>query len=555
MNLPNSNIALRNFSALVDFSNNINSNLNLDFALNNLLLTCFGKLHTTKGIIALFDEKNLEPKLYKGFTQIDAKRISNLIVNNLDRNFDDLLLQENIKIYEQIISTDKVIGFILLGKKLSQKDYDEEDKLFLSTIVKIGSAAIKNIQNFEKLNEINKQLDGKINQLNSLFDLGKEFSSILDIDRVSKLLTFAISAQMLVSKFAIVLIQNENFNILESKFNNKLLEDLINHCECKSVSSPIHASSSPKFDELKKIGIEVIIPMIIKNVTKGIIFLGKRLSNKDYTQSDLEYLSSVASLAIISIENSLLFQQALEKQKIEKDLEIAKNIQRNLLPRKLPKSAKFEIEAINKTAKMVGGDFYDVVQLTENKLLIAIADVSGKGIQASLLMANLQAFLKAIYKQNYKLQEASNFLNDVVSENTTNGSFITFFWGIFDSITNEFSYVNMGHNPPLLVNKDGIKKLRKGGMILGVMKTIIPYEMETISLNSEDVILLFTDGITEAMDFNNNEYTDERLENLMLNCFNQNSKMILNNILEDINLHTKGSEQSDDITCLVLKIK
>lgn len=92
-------------------------------------------------------------------------------------------------------------------------------------------------------------------------------------------------------------------------------------------------------------------------------------------------------------------------------------------------------------------------------------------------------------------------------------------------------------------------------MILGVMKTIIPYEMETISLNSEDVILLFTDGITEAMDFNNNEYTDERLENLMLNCFNQNSKMILNNILEDINLHTKGSEQSDDITCLVLKIK
>ncbi len=555
MNFPNNNIALRNLSALVDFSNNINSNLNLDFALNNLLLTCFGKLQTTKGIIALFEENNLEPKLYKGFTQIDAERISNLIVNNLDRNFDDLLLQENIKIYEQIISTDKVIGFILLGKKLSQKDYDEEDQQFLSTIVKIGSAAIKNIQNYEKLNELNKQLDSKVNQLNSLFDLGKEFSSILDIDRVSKLLSFAISAQMLVSKFAIVLVQENSFDILESKFNKKNLNDLLTNCECKLISKPVLTNNSTNFAELKNIGIDVIIPMIIKNVTKGIIFLGKRLSNKDYSPSDLEFLSSVASLAIISIENSLLFKQAIEKQKIEKDLEIARNIQRNLLPRKLPKSSKFEIEAINKTAKMVGGDFYDIVQLTENKLLIAIADVSGKGIQASLLMANLQAFLKAIYKQNYKLEEASNFLNDVVSENTTNGSFITFFWGIFDSSTKEFSYVNMGHNPPLLINKDGIRKLRKGGMILGVMKTLIPYEMETINLSSEDVILLFTDGITEAMDINDNEYTDARLEELLLNCYQQDSKMILNNILDDINNHTIDSEQSDDITCLVLKIK
>ncbi|MBK7980171.1 MAG: PP2C family protein-serine/threonine phosphatase [Ignavibacteriae bacterium] len=554
MNLTN-NTALRNLSALVDFSNNINSNLNLDFALNNLLLTCFGKLHTTKGIIALYENEILNIKLLKGFSPKDAERIIEIIETNDEENFSYLLTEENIKIYEKLISSDKTIGFIFLGGKLSGQLYENEDKMFLSTITQIGSAAIKNIQNFEKLDELNKQLDSKINQLNSLFDLGKEFSSILEIDRVSKLLIFAISAQMLVSKFAIVLIQEDNFKILETKYNPKQLNDLLSGCNCKSINTSILTNNSYELEELNKIGIDVIVPMVIKNVTKGFIFLGKRLSKKNYSQSDLEYLSSVASLAIISIENSMLFQQALEKQKIEKDLEIARNIQRNLLPRTLPKSDKFEIEAINKTAKMVGGDFYDVVQLTDKKLLIAIADVSGKGIQASLLMANLQAFLKAIYKQNYKLQEASNFLNDVVSENTTNGSFITFFWGILDTESNEFSYVNMGHNPPLLVDDQGIRKLNKGGMILGVMKTIIPYEMETVKLKTDDVILLFTDGITEAMDYENNEFTDERLEDLVLKSFKHNSKMILHNIMEDINKHTVNTEQSDDITCLVLKIK
>ena len=555
MNLPNNNTALRNLSALVDFSNNINSNLNLDFALNNLLLTCFGKLHTTKGIIALYENEILKIKLLKGFSQKDAERIIEIIKTNEEKNYSYLLTEENIKIYEKLISSDKTIGFIFLGGKLSGQLYENEDKMFLSTITQIGSAAIKNIQNFEKLDELNKQLDSKINQLNSLFDLGKEFSSILEIDRVSKLLIFAISAQMLVSKFAIVLIQEDNFKILETKYNPKQLNDLLSGCNCKSINTSILTNNSDELEELNKIGIDVIVPMVIKNVTKGFIFLGKRLSKKNYSQSDLEYLSSVASLAIISIENSMLFQQALEKQKIEKDLEIARNIQRNLLPRTLPKSDKFEIEAINKTAKMVGGDFYDVVQLTDKKLLIAIADVSGKGIQASLLMANLQAFLKAIYKQNYKLEEASNFLNDVVSENTTNGSFITFFWGILDTESNEFSYVNMGHNPPLLVDDQGIRKLNKGGMILGVMKTIIPYEMETVKLKTDDVILLFTDGITEAMDYENNEFTDERLEDLVLKSFKHNSKMILHNIMEDINKHTVNTEQSDDITCLVLKIK
>ncbi|MCB9249036.1 MAG: SpoIIE family protein phosphatase [Ignavibacteriales bacterium] len=556
MQLSDNNIASRNLSALVDFSSNINSNLNLDFALNNLLLTCFGKLQTTKGIIALFDNNTLKPKLNKGFDGTQVNKLEELSKENFEAELNLFAKKNKIGITEKIISSDQLLGFILLGEKLSKTEYNAEDKQFLSTIVKIGSTTIKNIQNFEKLNDINKQLDSKINQLNSLFDLGKEFSSILEIDRVSKLLIYSISAQMLVSKYAIIIFNENHFDILESKFDKQNLTDLLNNCDCKTILSPkIISKESNDFIELYELGVKVIVPMVIKGKTKGSILLGKRITNSSYSQSDLEYLSSVANLAIISIENSRLFKQAVEKQIIEKDLEIARSIQKNLLPRKLPTSEKYEISAINRTAKMVGGDFYDVVQLTKTKTLIAIADVSGKGIQASLLMANLQAFLKSIYKQNYKLEEASNFLNDLVSENTTNGSFITFFWGVYDSESNEFSYVNMGHNPPLLVNEKGITKLKKGGMILGVMKTIIPYAGETVKLQKDDLILLFTDGITEAMNKDNDEYSDERLEKLVTENYKSDSKIILENILDDVTKHTAGSVQSDDITCLVLKIK
>lgn len=556
MQLPNHNTAAGNLSALIDFSNNINSNLNLNFALNNLLLTCFGKLLATKGFIALYDKSGkLKIELEKGFDNKKIEKLSGQL-NSEEINLNDFAEINNIDHIEKIISSEKLLGYLFLGEKLNKQKYSEEDRQFISTIVKIGSTTIRNAQNYGNLEKTNKELDSKINQLNSIFDIGKEFSSILEIERVSKLLVYAISGQLLVSKYAIILLDKNKPVIIESKYDKDKLELLLNSREISSINEAIVLDKENEFCEsCRKLGVELIVPMIIKSEVKGLIFLGKRYTAQAYSKSDIEYISAIGSFAIISIENSRLFKEAIEKQKLEKDLELAKNIQQNLLPKKLPTSDKFEIAAINKTAKLVGGDFYDIVELDEKNLLIAIADVSGKGVQASLLMANLQAFLKSIYKQNYKLAEASNFLNDLVSENTTNGSFITFFWGIYNKDNNNFTYVNMGHNPPLLIRNNEIIKLKKGGMILGVMKTIIPYEFETVKLKKDDTIILFTDGVTEAMNSLSEEYSDERLENLLLSIYQKHPNDILYNILDDVSLHTGEVEQSDDITCMIFKIK
>jgi sigma-B regulation protein RsbU (phosphoserine phosphatase) len=553
------NAALRNFSALVDFSNLVNSSLDLNFALNNILLTCFGKFHTSKGLIALLNDQNyFQIESYKGIPKGTVDSFPKISLENFSENKElkKFIESNKFSICQQIKSSEGLKGILILGSRLTNKPYETEDIDFLKTILNVGATAIENSQIVEKLKRVNRELDEKVNQLSSLFDLSKEFSGILQIETIGKLLVYSLIGQMLVSKYSVVTCKNSSYMFLENRFDPIHLANALKDCSAINFTKPIQ-----RFDmegELKvfaDLGIDLIVPMQIKNETKGLILLGKRKNELAYSKSDVEFVASVGGLAIISIENARLFKETLEKQRLEKDLEIARNIQKNLLPGKLPKLSNLEISAYNASAKMVGGDYYDVVKLDENNLLVAVADVSGKGVPAALLMANLQAFLKSIIKQKLSLPDATNLMNDLVAENTTLGSFITFFWGIFDNNKKEFVYVNAGHNPPLHFANRKLNKLKKGGMILGVMPTTIPYLSETIKLESDDILILFTDGITEAMNKNGEEFTDEKLEQLVNMIYNYNADEILHKIKMSVEEFTFGTEQSDDITCLVLKVK
>lgn len=559
MQLNDNNAALRTLSALVDFSNLVNSSLDLNFTLNNLILTCFTKFHTTKGLIALInDEGNLSVVSFKGLREEAVKDFPNINYNDICKNseYDSFLEENKFKLTEKIISSNGPQGIILLGERLTGNDYTDEDKDFLRTILNIGATAIENSMVFEKLRIANRNLDSKVNQLSSLFDLSKEFGGILEVSMVVKMLVFSLLGQLLVTKYAVITGNDEALKILESKFPEEDLLKIFREKSISEITSPVIINESEEENpELTLLGVKLIIPMIIKGKAKGLILLGARRNNLEYTKSDIEYISSVGGLAIISIENARLFSEALEKQKLEKDLEIARRIQKNLLPSKISQPKNFEIAAFNQSARQVGGDYFDVVKLDDNRTLIAIGDVSGKGVQAALLMANVQAFLKSICKQDIGLQEASGLINDLVSENTTGGSFITFFWAIINDETKTITSVNMGHNPPLLIRDGVITKLKKGGMILGVMETMLPYQSELTELKTDDVIILFTDGVTEAMSMNEEEFSDEKLEELTLSLCHLSSQEIINRIYDEVKIYTKGAEQSDDITLMVIKVK
>ncbi|MGE5796761.1 MAG: PP2C family protein-serine/threonine phosphatase, partial [Ignavibacteria bacterium] len=457
---------------------------------------------------------------------------------------------------EKICSSTDCLGFIGLGEKLNKIPYTEEDIEFLRTILNISATAVKNSLTINELTRVNRVLDSRIQRLNALFELSKEFGLVSESTRVAKLLVYSVIGQFLVSKFAVVIFEDKGINILESKIPEEVLLGALNQYSYTEIFNPVSKNEiEENYKELDKLNIELIVPMQMQGVIKGLILLGKRINNTGYSDADIEFIFSVGSLAIISLENRRLFIEALEKQKLEEELEIARDIQRNLLPHAIPEFENFEIAAMNLSSKQVGGDYYDIVTLAEESFCIAIADVSGKGVPAALLMANLQAFIKTTCKHGMRLDEATALINDLITENITDGKFITFFWGLLDGNSKTITYVNAGHNHPLLIRDGKVTKLDKGGMILGVMKTMIPYSEETIRLLSNDVIVLYTDGISEAMNDKGEEFSEENLEKLAVNSSQHSAQDILIKIQKEVQYFAAGTAQSDDLTLVILKVR
>lgn len=548
----------RNLAALIDFSRIINSSIDLNFILNNVLLTCLGKFLATRGLIALKENGKIILKSSKGLgTEIKAKfpeleATQECIDNPALISF---MQDANLKVAEKISSSEDCIGLVCLGEKLNKSDYTEDDVEFLGTILNISATAVQNSMVINELKTVNRQLDSRVQRLSSLFELSKEFGLFLEPSKVIKLLVFSLLGQFLLKKIALVRFENEETEILDSKFDDEELLLLLKKYELQKNHDSIKKERIRKnYHELAGLGIELIVPMQLQGKTRGLIFLGERPGNKEYSDSDVEFIYSVGNLAIISLENTRLFYEALEKQKMEEDLLIARDIQRNLLPQTLPDYDHFDIAALNVSSKQVGGDYYDVISLDDGKFYIAIADVSGKGVPASLMMANIQAFLQVICRQGIKIDEATGMINDLVTANTSEGRFITFFWGYIDTKTNTLTYVNAGHNPPYIIRNGKIIKLEKGGMIFGVMKTLTPYIFEEVELKKNDVLILYTDGVSEAMNLNNEEYSEEKLQEVAKSLVNKTAEEILNGIKEDVQIFTQGNAQSDDITMIVIKV-
>jgi sigma-B regulation protein RsbU (phosphoserine phosphatase) len=308
-------------------------------------------------------------------------------------------------------------------------------------------------------------------------------------------------------------------------------------------------------ETLLALGLRVVVPMQTQGQTKGLVLLGEKLSREAFSPVDLEFLSSLVNLAVISLENARLFREAIEKQKLEDELLIAREIQKGLLPDVIPAIPGIEIAATNISSKQVGGDYYDVLSVDEHRHIIAIGDVSGKGTPAALLMANLQATIRALAPLDLSLSEFTQRVNDLMCRNTGGNKFVTFFWGVIDDRLRTLTYVNAGHNYPLLLRNDGTSaRLDRGGMILGVVRTEVPYEQDVIHLEPGDLMVLFTDGVSEAMNTNAVEYGEARLEALLPSILHCSAQEIADEIYRDVQLHTKGAPQSDDITMMIVKV-
>lgn len=559
--------------ALYETSRLLSSSLDLDFVLNNLLLTAMSKLLVPKGVALLFEplKGGYRVNVSKGMSGLKKDSIVSLgeITSDSMMQGDAIppvLAEQGVVLAMPVAFGHREIGMLGLGRKMTRQPFAEQELEFILSLVNMSSAAVHNSLMVEELKQANRDLDSKIQQLNALFDLSQEFNATIDRKRLVKLLSLALMGQMLISKYLLVLRRDQGSNEEAAEFlvaaakgcgrNVKISSELAAElCDQKELVMLPEHEVSEAWGDIKEKGLVLALPILHQGETYGMLFLGPKMTKQPYKGGDIEFLFALANIAFVSLRNSHLVDEQIEKERLEKEMHLARDIQEGLLPRSLPQFENIQIAAHNIPSRHVGGDYYDVVVLDDKRILFAIADVTGKGVPASLLMANLQACLQMCIPLKVSLEEGTAYINRVICDNTSYDKFITFAQGIYDAESGVFDYVNAGHNPPTLVRADGtIELLEKGGLLLGVMKGM-PYERGQVQVATGDVLALFTDGVTEAMSPDEEEYGEERLEAILIENRHLSAQEILTAVQDDIDRFTENPPYlSDDLTMIVLKV-
>lgn len=553
----NSSIYKHNLETLIDYTLTINSFKDIDHIANHLLLTLMGKFLISR--IALFILNENEFYLVKCKGIIVESEFSKIEIN--EKGISDnpkvleLLELYNLKHIKELRLNEKLLGIIFYQFHNSKSNLTKEESDLFESIISLTAVVIENVMMINRIDTANRKLQQKISQTRSLFELSKEFSLLLNESDVYKFLSYTVMGNFMITRFALIGIDGNKKEIIGSNFENEKLLNLIKKLSYEAISLIITKENTQLIDSTQELGISLIIPLEIKNKITGLMVCGDRLTKTPFTEDEIEFLQSLGSIAAISLENIKLFREMIEKQKIEEDIRIAREIQKNLFPKSFPQSNAFELFGMNLPSKKVGGDYFDCFRISGDKLLILISDVVGKGIPASLIMSNLQAMIKTIASKNFEIKEATQDINNLMKKNLATGNFITFFWGILDEQKRTLEYVNAGHNPPFLIRQNQIKKLDKGGIILGILEALSPYESEIVKLQTGDLICLYTDGFIEATDQNENEFSEERFIESLIKYKNYPPEIITNKLIDDVLTFSSNTSELDDLTILLIKVK
>jgi len=320
------------------------------------------------------------------------------------------------------------------------------------------------------------------------------------------------------------------------------------------------AYSDPRFnsDVDKRTGYHTrsILCVPIRNKAGKIIAALQLLNRKDgvFTQENVEFLLTLSGHMALALENAQLHQELLDKERMEKELALARGIQRSLLPDTAPLVEGFDIALLNEPCYAVGGDYYDFLTLGPHTLLVVIADVEGKGVSSALVMSNLQATLRALVLHLHSLEEIAESLNRMILNDTRSQKYLSIFMGLIDTRRRGLHYINCGHVPPLIIRLNQAPiPLTEGGMVIGLFESAV-YERGQAKFQKGDVLILCTDGITESMDTLHEEYGAERLIQTVRSVADRQAADIVSAVGADVARFSRHGAHLDDKVMIVIKV-
>ena len=376
-------------------------------------------------------------------------------------------------------------------------------------------------------------------ELNALLEITQAINNNLSENDLYRIYKFTLLADLKVKKLAMFVVDEEwrcevDFGT-DADWSTVTLPS--KHLEYKDIVSIEETDEFKSFSQA--------FPVHHKDRLLSVVFLERQSDEVEIT-----FLKALTNILIVAIENKKLARKQLEQEAYRKELEIAKKVQNFLFPKRLPKSTRLKIDAVYLPHYDIGGDYYDYVALGENKFMICIADVSGKGVPAALLMSNFQAALRTLVRKTHDLKDIISELNHATYSSSDGDNFITFFMGIYDFDTRVFEYVNCGHNPSIIYSNGEIRLLEEGTTILGMFDPLPFLETKRIDDIGEFLFFAYTDGLTEACNKEEEQFGMERLMEIIKSRSDEDLPILHQFIFKALDDFREDTPYHDDITMI-----
>jgi sigma-B regulation protein RsbU (phosphoserine phosphatase) len=422
-----------------------------------------------------------------------------------------------------------------------------------------------------QLQEENQRLRKAVDELSILNELARVISSTMNLDAVienvvkrsvraihgAQGMITLVDEQAPTEMKTLIRAQNStsdhgqfhiNQNILGWMLINKkplLSNDLTNDSRFTGVRAD--------GDEIKSL---LCVPLLVKNRMIGILAVFNKKDGAQFSEDDKRLLSIIAAQSGQILENTRLYEQEKSFVRMQEEVRLASVIQMELLPKNFPAIPGYEIAGKSISAQMVGGDYFDFIRMDdEHRLAVCLGDVSGKGLPASLLMANVQATLRGQTLVGTSAKECIIRSNKLLYDSTSSEKFVTLFYGILDSTRHEMVFCNAGHDNPFLFSEERgntSQRLLTGGIVLSIMEHF-PYDEECVSLHPGDVLVIYSDGIPEAMNAQLEQFGEERLSQVIYENRSRSATELIDKIVAAAKTHAGTMPQSDDMTLIVVK--
>lgn len=388
-------------------------------------------------------------------------------------------------------------------------------------------------------------------KLDTLLDITKGINNNLSKNELLELYKTILLDELKIGKL-----------LLYSSFNKKWKQELCVGTVCDSINvaedlliiKEIQVISNPHNEKLKIY--DVIVPVFHKSEPLAYLLLGDFDGEKIEVSPIIKHLTFIQTLTniiIVAIENKRLYKENLDQIAIKKEMELASEMQTMLFPKNLPNNKEIEVAADYKPHHLVGGDYYDFIVLNRDEVAFCIADVSGKGVPAALLMSNFQASLRALIKRTSSLSELVIELNKNILANANREKFITAFIGKYNIQTRNLQYINAGHNPPTLLVGHQFKTLFDGCTVLGVFENLPSVTEKNIAIPKGAILTCYTDGVVEQVNNLNDEFGIENLEMTLLQNRENSVQSILLSITKRLEEYKSDVDYNDDIALLCLR--